>query len=553
MYTLATPLQDALTRDVRPTLYLLWAGAAFVLMIGATNIANLSLARASARRRELATRLALGARRFHVARQLMIEAIVPAALGGALGLVVGAGILRGLEWAGMGNLPNAAAIGMDGTTIAFVLTVSMVVAAVIGLAPATAAGAVTIHHVLVDGSRATTGGRSTRFFRRGLVVTQVALSVVLVIAATLLFTSFRHLLNVDGGFNADGVVTGTLFPPPSRYPDAPSVVNVTDRILESVRTMPGVRAAGMTSLIALSGHESPAPVSTVREATPDQPPVVPSVVAVTPGYFNAMSTPLLRGRDFANSDRAVTQLVAIVDERLAARLWPDGDPIGKAIYRGEAGPFTVVGVVREVRFEGLAGTSDAIGTAYFPHTQTPPLGRLRWIAVRSAAEPAAVVRAIRTALLEIDPDLPFSDVQTMVERTARSLVPQRLATSLGLMFAGVALLLSMLGLYGVLANFVARRTREIGIRMALGSSAGGIFSLVLTEGVLLIGAGLIIGIAGALATAQALEGMVFGVRPTDPLLLGTVAVVTGMVALLACVAPARRAARVDPVQVLSEP
>jgi putative ABC transport system permease protein len=553
MYTAATPLQHALTRSVRRTLYLLWAGAGFVLLIGTINIANLSVARASARRRELATRLALGARRFHLVRQLMIEAIVPGALGGALGLMVGSGILRGLAWSGLGNLPIGADVGMDATTIAFVVAVSLSVAILIGLAPALAAGAVAINQVLAEGSRFGTGGRSTRLFRRGLVVTQVALSVVLLIAATLLLTSFRHLLNVDAGFDATGVVTGTVFPPPSRYPDAPAVVALSEGILERVRTMPGVQAAGMTSLIALSGHESPSTVSTARQATPDQPTVVPSVVGVTPGYFEAMATPLVRGRYFADSDRASTQPVAVVDERLAARLWPDGDPIGKSIYRGEAGPFTIVGVVREVRFEGLAGSIDAIGTAYFPHTQAPPMGRLRWIAVRSAAEPAAVVRAVRSALVELDPDLPLSDVQTMVERTARSLASQRLATSLAAMFAAVALLLSMLGLYGVLANLVARRMREIGIRMALGSSVGGIFSLVLTEGVLLIGGGLLLGLGGAVVMVQALEGLVFGVQPTDPLLLGSVALVTGGVALLACLGPARRAARVDPVQVLSEP
>ena len=553
MYTAVTRLQEALTRSVRRTLYLLWAGAGFVLLIGAINIANLSLARASARRRELATRLALGARRFHVARQLLIEAGVPAALGGALGLVLGAAILRGLAWAGMDTLSNAAAPAMDAATITFVAAVSAIVAMLIGLAPAMAAGAVTINQVLGEGSRFGTGGRSTRLFRRGLVVTQVALSVVLLIAATLLLTSFRHLLNVDGGFDATGVVTGTIFPPPSRYPDAPAVVALSERILDRVRTMPGVEAAGMTSLIALSGHESPSTVSSARESTPDQPPLVPSVVAVTPGYFEAMATPLLRGRYFADSDRANTQLVAIVDERLAARLWPGGDPIGRAIYRGQAGPFTIVGVVGEVRFEGLAGSIDAIGTAYFPHTQTPPLGRLRWIAVRSAADSAAVVRAVRSVLVEIDPDLPLSDVQTMVERTARSLVSQRLATSLAAMFAVVALLLSMLGLYGVLAHLVARRTREIGIRMALGSTVRAIFYLVLSEGAILIGVGLALGLGGAIAMAQALKGLVFGIQPTDPVLLGTVAAATGCVALLACLAPARRATRVDPVDVLAEP
>ena len=378
------------------------------------------------------------------------------------------------------------------------------------------------------------------------------MSVVLLIAATLLFTSFRHLVTLDAGFAPAGVVTATIFPPPSRYPDAQSVVALLDRTLEQLQTLPGIEAAGITSNIALSGFESPAPVSAAGRRPQDAPAVIPSIVGVTPGYFEAMATPLIRGRYFARSDRENTQRVAIVDQRLAARLWPGEDPIGKGIFQDETGPFTVVGIVRDVRLEGLTGSIEPIGTAYFPHTQAPPLRRLRWIAIRSAVDPAAVVRALRSALLDIDPDLPIADVQTMNERTAHNLVPQRLATNLATMFALVALLLSMLGIYGVLASLVARRTREIGIRMALGDTVRGVFQRVLAEGLVLIGIGLVLGLAGAIATARALEGLVFGVQPTDPVLLAAVAGATGCVALLACIAPARRATRVNPVEVLAE-
>jgi predicted permease len=553
MYTSVLPLQKALTLRFRRTLYLLWAGAGFVLLIGALNIANLTLARTSARRRELAMRFALGAGRFQVVRQLMIEALVPALIGGVGGLAAGAGILRGLALTGMETLPGAADIRMDAATVAFVTLAACGVALLVGLLPATGVAGVTINRALVDGSRSGTAGRSARLFRRGLVVAQVALSVVLLIAGTLLLASFRHLLGVDAGFSAGGVVTGTVFPPPSRYPDQAAVAALLDRIRARVVAIPGVAAAGMTSNIALSGYESPSTVSSVRTPAPGQAPLVPSVVEVTPGYFEALGTSLLHGRLFDSSDRADTQKVAIVDEPLAGRLWPGQDPLGKPIYRGDAGPYMVVGVVRNVRFEGLAGKIDAIGTAYFPHTQAPPVGRLRWMAVRSAADPAAAVRAIRAALVEIDPDLPLSDAQTMSERTARSLVSQRLAMSLAAMFAVTALFLSLLGIYGVLAHLVARRTREIGIRMALGSTVGAIFRLVLAEGVVLIVFGLVLGVGGAMAIAGALQGLLFGVQPTDPMLLGAVAVATGGVALLACVGPARRAAHVDPVEVLSEP
>jgi predicted permease len=482
----------------------------------------------------------------------MIEALIPSALGGAASLVVGAAILQTLMSGGLANLPNTTDVRIEAMTIGLVAIVSVTVGVFTGLVPL-AAAARTINRVLGEGNRFGTSGRKAQRFRRFLVATQVGLSVVLLFGATLLFTSLRYLLNVDAGFRAGNVVTATIFPPPSRYPTTPALVAFLDRVLERVRAIPAVEAAGITSNIALSGFESPSSVSAVGRTAPEDGPAIPSVVTVSPGYFETMSTPLISGRYFADSDRENTRQVAIVDRRLAGRLWPGEDPLGKAMLRGDAGPYTVVGVVREVRFEGLAGTIDSIGTAYFPHTQSPPQRRLRWIAVRSAVDPSAMVSALRTALLSLDPDLPIADVQTMTERTHHALVSQRLSMRLATMFAAVALLLSMLGLYGVLVSLVATRTREIGIRLALGSTVRDVLRLVLTEGVGLVGLGLVLGLAGALATAHTLHGLVFGVRPTDPVLLLAVAFATGAVALLACVAPARRAMRVNPIDVLSEP
>lgn len=553
MYSLATPLHEALTRGIRRTLYLLWAAAAFVLLIGTINLANLSLARASARRRELATRLALGASRLQVARQLMIEALIPAALGGAASLVVGTAILQALISGGLANLPNATSVGIRPMTIGLVVIASLIVGVLTGLMPLAATGAVSVNRVLGDGNRFGTSGRAAQTFRRVMVATQVGLSVMLLVGAAVLFTSLRYLLDVDAGFRPQGVVTATIFPPPSRYPNTPAVVALFDRVLERIRAIPAVDAAGITSNIALSGFESPSSVSAVGRTTPDSTATIPSVVTVSPGYFEAMGTPLVSGRPFGDGDREKTLRVAIVDQRLAARLWPGDDPIGKGMLRGDAGPYTIVGVVRDVRFEGLAGTIDSIGTAYFPHTQSPPQRRLRWIAIRSSVDPGVVVSALREAIGSIDPDLPIADVQTMTERTNHALVSQRLSMRLATMFAAVALLLAMLGLYGVLANLVARRTREIGIRLALGSTVRDVVRLVLTEGVILVGFGLVLGLAGAMAMGQTLHGLVFGVRPTDPALLLTVACATAAVALMACVAPARRAMRVNPVDVLSEP
>ncbi|MPY89939.1 MAG: FtsX-like permease family protein [Luteitalea sp.] len=554
MYTAVTPLQEALTRNVRRILYLLWGGAGFVLLIGAINIANLALARSSVRARELATRLALGARRFQVTRQLIIEGVVLAGIGGVAGVGVGAWILQALAFIGMENMPNAAHVHMNWAVIGFVGAVSGLVGVLIGLVPAAAACTLNITQILAAGSRLGTSGQAVRVFRRGLVVTQVALSVVLLIGATLLLTSFRNLLAVDAGFNAARVTTATIFPPPSRYPDQLAVAALSNRILDSVRNIPGIEAAGITSNIALSGRTSPATVSAAdHNPEPDEALVLPSVVSVTPGYFDAMATPLVRGRYFADSDREGTLPVAIVDERLARRFWPNEDPIGKGVYRGSSERYTVVGVVRHVQFESLAAGTESIGTAYFPHTQAPSLPRLRWIAIKTAAASTGLVRAVRSAVTAIDPDLPLSDIQTMTERTARSLAPQRLAMGLASTFGVVALFLSVLGVYGVLAYAVAQRTREIGIRIALGSTSRGIFQLVFKEGLTLVVGGLMIGLLGAIALGRALEGQVFGVRPTDPLVLGAVILLTGIIALLGCISPAHRAMRVDPVHALSKP
>ena len=553
MYTAVTPLQDALTRSVSRVLYLLWGGVAFVLLIGTLNVANLALTRASTRTKELATRLALGAGWLRLTRQLVIEGVLLAGIGGVASVGLAFWMLRALASSGLASLPNAASIQMGGVVIAFTLGMSVLVGVLIGLVPATSISRVDLNQVLTEGGRGGTAGRATQFFRRGLVVAQVACSVVLLMGAGLLLMSFHNLLAVDAGFDARRVTTATIFPPPSRYKDNAAVVELSGRILESIRALPGVQAAGLTSNIALSGGTSPMAVAaTDRPPQPGEALVVPSVSTVSPGYFEAMGTPLVRGRFFAESDREKSLRVAIVDERLAARFWPAEDPIGKRIEPGGEDPYTVVGVVREMRFENLTGQSDAIGAAYFPPAQTPPMGRLRWLAVKSTTESGDVIRAIRSALITIDPELPLSDVQTMTQRTERSLVAQRLAMGFASMYGGVALFLTVLGLYGVLAYVVAGKTREIGIRMALGSTPRGIFRIFFSEGVLLVGAGLTLGVVASFALGRALEGQVFGVRPSDPVLLGSVVVLTGVVALLACVSPAYRASNVDPLNVLTE-
>jgi hypothetical protein len=265
-----------------------------------------------------------------------------------------------------------------------------------------------------------------------------------------------------------------------------------------------------------------------------------------------MGTRLVRGRYFADADRADSARVAIVDERLAARFWPGQDPIGRAIRRGDSERYTVVGVVNDVHFATVSGETETIGTAYFPHAQAPPMRRLRWLAIKTRTDDATVIRSVRSALASIDADLPLADVQTMNDRTAHSLGSQSLALRLAGLLGGVALLLSMLGLYSVLAYVAAQRRREIGIRIALGSSAIEIFRLVFSEGTTVVAIGLVAGIAGAAAMSRVVQDQLFGVSATDPLILSAVAAATGLVALSACVIPSLRAARVDPVSALHE-
>jgi predicted permease len=468
-------------------------------------------------------------------------------------VAVGIGLLRLITAGGISHIPNAAAIQIDSTIAVITIVSSVLLGVVIGLVPATMAAKRDLIQALADGSRLGTGGRATHLFRRGLVVAQIGCSVVLLIGAVLLLASFRHLLGIDAGFDGERVVTATIFPPPSRYQDPAAVVALSNRVLESARAIPGVVAAGVTSNIALSGGTSPATVSRAGDATTaGAAPILPSVVSVSPGYFEAMNTRLVRGRYFDEADRQGGLPVAIVDERLAARLWPNEDPIGKGIQRGNSPVYTVVGIVRHVRFESLAGPSVSAGAAYFPHTQSPVGGRLRYIAIKTQTESATVIPALRTALKAIDPELPLSDIQTMTQRTAQSMVAQRLSMALATMFGVVALFLSMLGIYGVLAYVVAQKTREIGIRIALGSTARGIFQHFFREGVILIAAGLTLGLAGAVLVGRLLEGQVFGVKPSDPLILTLVAVSTGLIALMACVSPAHRATRVDPIRALND-
>ena len=552
-----------LVRDVRSALQLLWGGVLFVVLIAAVNITNLSLVRATSRLKELATRNALGAGRGRVARQLITEALLLTAVGGALGLLVGYWSLGALEWLGLSDLPRAHEIRMDATVLAFTFGLAVVLGVVVGLAPAIHVSRANLNAILRDEGRGGTAGRGARYVRRGLVVSQVALAFVLLIGAGLLLASFQRLLGVDPGFTADHVLTGRVSPLESRYPDDAALRSYTSRMLERVRALPGVEAAGVSSFLPFSWDDSSSVI--IPEGytpSPGESVVSPNQLYVTPGYLEALRVKLRRGRYFSDSDTAEAPGVVIVDERLAAKFWPNADPIGRRMYLPDKvedivkpGPDTrylhVVGVAATVKLKGLIeGENARAGAYYIPYAQSPSRGI--GLAVHSRGDVAATTAAVQRVLSEIDPEMQASDVFTMTDRVEKSLNPRRAPMLLSVAFGAVALLLAAVGLYGVLAYQVSQRTREIGIRMALGGDTRSILKLVMSEGALLVALGLAAGLAGAVAMRSVIASQLYGVGALDPLELVVTLGVLAITSLVACLGPARRAVRVNPVVALTQ-
>jgi putative ABC transport system permease protein len=541
--------------DSRRPLLLLLGAVAVVLLIACSNVANLLLARSLLRGKEFTLRSALGAGRGRLLRQLLVENLLLAVTGGLFGTLMAWGGVFFARTFGPSTLPRLHEVTLDLRVFAFALGVACLTGVVFGLPPAFAATREGLVESLKE--RGQSAAPSARL-RSTLLVSQVALALVLVFAAGLLVRTFYSLLRSDAGFNASRVFTFQLTLPAGKYSDVDAMARVYHAVLERLRSTPGVEQVGFSSAVPLGG----APDNTgIR--IPDRPvtsnkqtPPTANYLFATPGYFAAVGTPLLRGREFAESDIQDSQHVAIITAAMAQRYWPGLDPLGKQVGVGLTRfPLrTIVGIVADTKHTSLSEKS--IPEMYVPYTQNEikvwPNMQTMQVALRTAQDPASVVADVRRALNAVDPDLPLAKPATLLSLIDDSVVQPRFSMLLLASFGGIALLLASIGMYGVVSYSVARRTREIGIRMALGAAPRQVFRMVLSQGARFVAMGIAIGLVASFAVARLMSSFLFGVRPTDPSTYLAVCVLLTFVVLLATYLPARRATRVDPTVALRE-
>ncbi len=544
---------DELTADQRPILYLLQGAVAFVLLIGCVNVANLMLVRASVRMKEFAIRFSMGARRGRIARQLVTEGLVLGLLGGLLGLLIGYGGVRLLKYLGADDLPRAAEIRMDGTIFGFTLAVALATGVLFSLAPVIHLMRRNLLDVFRTSERTGTVVKRALTTRAVLVVSQVALAFVLLIGAGLMTISFMRAMNVDPGFRATNVATARISLPRNRYADEAARRGFLERLLERTRSLPGATVA-VTSQLPFGGGGNASVVEIVgRPLGPGEPPPVPAWNFVMGDYFRAMGIPLLQGRAFQASDTTSTEAVCIIDQFLARKYWPDSNPLGARIARGvtiggDKPPIvTVVGVVGSVKTSDVTD-QNPVGQIYFPYRMTGA-GNLH-IVLRGEHTDGRLIGALRAEIARLDAELPLYDVKSMPQRLAEAMLSRRAPMVLCLIFAGLALLLAAIGLYGVLAYTVTQRTRELGIRMALGAQSPDVLRMVMGQGLRLAALGLLMGAAAAFALTRTMTSLLFEVKPSDPAVFVLVSVVLGVVALAASAAPSLRATRIDPLLAL---
>lgn len=545
------PLHEQVVGQTRRPLLILLGAVGFVLLICCANVASLLLARAVNRQKEIAVRQALGADRKRVLQQLLSESVTLAVAGGVAGVVLAYASLQGLYLLGPRSVPRLEEIGINGTVLLFTLALAVISGLLFGLAPALRLARIDLHTTLNEAGRGSSGSGAawsrSGWMRKLLVAAQMALSVMLLIGAGLLIRSFILLKNVNPGFNSQGVLTAGVTMTGQKYSTPEAILETYRRIWEEFGKIPGVTAAGGNSFLPMNNAFAWGPVTIEgRAPLPGEQFINADMRIVGGRYFEAMQIPLKSGRLFNEFDMRQNPRVVLVDEYLAAQMWPGQDPLGKRLKFGgltsESPWMSVVGVVGRVKQYSLE--SDDRIALYIPQTQAPR--REMYFTLRSQQDPDTLATALRAAIRQIDPDLPVYSVRTMDSRVEESLARRRFSTVLLGLFAAVAMVLAALGVYGMLAYQVSQGTREIGIRMALGASQTGILRLILGQGARVALAGIALGMAGALALSRLLQSMVFGIHAADPATFTVIPVLLGGLAVLASIAPALRASRIDP-------
>ncbi len=538
------PIRDDLVGDMRTPLLVLFCAVSFVLLIACANVANLMLARGANRQKEMAVRIALGAGRARLVRQLLTESVLLAVTGGLLGLLLA--VFGSKLLVQLGNLPNAGDIGIDTWTLVFTLLVSFAAGIIIGIMPALQFTRTSVSETLKQGSGRTGGSSLKQYTRKALVISEVALSLVLLIGAGLMIRSFWKLQNVDPGFDTRNALTMSLVLTMSRYPEPQQRIAFADQAIEKIRAVPGVVSVGTTTKIPLSGGGSTQPFSIEGRpagAIAEQP--MAQTRYISPDYFRAIGIPLRQGRFFSDQDRDKSVPVVIISEAMARRFWPGENPIGKRLtpsFHREEGVREIVGVVGDVKARGL--DSDSSTMMYLPFKQAP-LPFMSFV-VRTGSNPASLIQPVSKAIYSIDKDQALTDVQTMDQVLLASLSGRRFNMTLLLTFAAVALMLAAVGVYGVMNYTVTLRRRELGIRMALGAARMDVLRLVLGQGLALTLIGVGAGLISAYALTRLMASLLYGVTATDYLTFGSVSAMLVAVGLAASYIPARRATRVNP-------